>query len=47
MQELMRRGTTADLIGDMVSLVDCFETVGLSQMLATDAHYSPAPRPSS
>ena len=47
MQELMRRGTTAHLTGDMVSLVDCFETVGLSQMLATDAHYSPTHRPSS
>ncbi len=47
MQELMRRGTTAHLMDDMVSLVDCFETVGLSQMLATDAHYSPTHRPSS
>lgn len=45
MRELMRRGTTAHLIGDMVSLVDCFETVGLSQMLATDARYSPTPPP--
>ena len=44
-RELMRRGTTAHLIGDMVSLVDCFETVGLSQMLATDARYSPTPPP--
>ncbi len=47
MQELMRLGTTTHLTGDMVSLVDCFETVGLSQMLATDAHYSPTPRPAS
>ena len=45
MRELMRRGTTAHLIGDMVSLVDCFETVGLSQMLATDARYSPTSPP--
>ncbi len=47
MRELKRRGTTAHLTGDMVSLGDCFETVGLSQMLATDAHYAATPRPSS
>ncbi len=47
MRELMRQGTTAHLMDDMVSLGDCFETVGLSQMLDTDAHYSATPRPSS
>ena len=39
MQELMRAGTTADLVEDMVSLQDCFESVGLSAMLAQDSRY--------
>ena len=39
MQELMLKGTTAHLVEDMVSLQDCFESVGLSAMLAQDSRY--------
>ena len=39
MGELMRAGTTAHLVEDMVSLQDCFESVGLSAMLAQDSRY--------
>ena len=39
MGELMREGTTAHLVEDMVSLQDCFESVGLSAMLAQDSRY--------
>ena len=40
MQELKERGTTAHLLEDMVSLEQCFNTVGLAEMLARDAGYS-------
>ena len=40
MGELMREGTTAHLVEDMVSLQDCFESVGLSAMLAQDSRYA-------
>ena len=40
MRELMTRGTTAHLVDNMVSLQDCFESVGLSEMLAQDGRYS-------
>ena len=40
MRELKERGTTAHLLEDMVSLEQCFNTVGLSEMLARDAGYS-------
>ena len=46
MEELRQQGTTAPMMGGMVSLVECFETVGLSTMLAQDARYaevSPTP----
>ena len=39
LQELKQKGTTAHLIDNMVSLRDCFEIVGLSEMLAQDARY--------
>ena len=39
MGELMRAGTTAHLVEDMVSLQDCFESVGLSAMLDQDSRY--------
>ena len=39
MGELMQAGTTAHLVEDMVSLQDCFESVGLSAMLAQDSRY--------
>jgi carboxyvinyl-carboxyphosphonate phosphorylmutase len=40
MRELKQEGTTAHLMDNMVSLGECFETVGLSEMLACDAHYA-------
>jgi methylisocitrate lyase len=40
MRELKETGTTAHLLEGMVSLEQCFETVGLAGMLATDAGYS-------
>jgi 2-methylisocitrate lyase-like PEP mutase family enzyme len=41
MRELKSRGTTAHLIENhMVSLIDCFETVGLSHMLEIDADFA-------
>ena len=41
---LKQQGTTAHLLENMTSLQDCFEAVGLSDMLAADAHYvGPAP----
>ena len=40
MRELKGRGTTAHLVENMVSLQDCFESVGLSDMLAQDGRYS-------
>ena len=40
MGELMLKGTTAHLVEDMVSLQDCFESVGLSAMLAQDSRYA-------
>jgi len=40
---LKQQGTTAHLLENMTSLQDCFEAVGLSDMLAADARYaSPA-----
>ena len=41
---LKQQGTTAHLLENMTSLQDCFEAVGLSDLLATDAQYAgPAP----
>jgi hypothetical protein len=40
MRELKHTGTTAHLMNNMVSLDQCFETVGLSKMLAQDALYA-------
>ena len=40
MRELKERGTTAHLMDDMVSLEQCFNTVGLAEMLARDAGYT-------
>ena len=40
---LKQQGTTAHLLENMTTLQDCFEAVGLSDMLAADARYaSPA-----
>ncbi len=41
MRELRATGTTAHLVADgMVSIQECFDTVGLSDMLALDASYA-------
>ena len=40
MQELKNTGTTASMMDKMASLNQCFETVGLSHMLAQDARYA-------
>ena len=38
--ELRDKGTTAHLLENMTSLQDCFEEVGLSEMLADDARFA-------
>ena len=38
--ELKKKGTTAPLVENMTSLRDCFEAVGLSDMLADDARFA-------
>ena len=38
--ELKEKGTTAHLVENMTSLRDCFEAVGLSEMLADDARFA-------
>ncbi len=40
MEELKAKGTTAHLVDNMISLHQCFELMGLSEMLATDESYS-------
>ena len=40
MAQLKETGTTAHLMDDMVTLVACFEAVGLSRMLAEDAQFA-------
>ena len=40
MEELKRKGTTAHLVDNMVTLHQCFELMGLSEMLAADENYS-------
>ena len=42
MREIKERGTTERLVGNMVSAMELFETVGLSEMLATGARYETA-----
>ena len=39
MAELKEKGTTIGMMEQMVSLQECFELMGLSQMLAVDAKY--------
>ena len=39
MGELREKGTTLGMMDQMVSLEECFELVGLSQMLSVDAKY--------
>ena len=40
MEELRTNGTTAHLVDNMVTLNQCFEIMGLTEMLATDESYS-------
>ena len=40
MQDLKMQGTTAHLLENMVRLEECFEAVGLSEMLAQDGRYA-------
>ena len=42
MRELKDNGTTAAMMDQMVSLEECFNLVGLSEMLSIDAGYLPA-----
>ena len=42
MRELKDNGTTAGMMDQMVSLEECFNLVGLSEMLSIDAGYLPA-----
>ena len=45
MREISERGTTERLLDNMVSVVELFETVGLSDMLALDAQFAATPQP--
>ncbi len=45
MRELRDKGTTAGMMDQMVSLKDCFNLMGLSEMLSIDAGYLPAGEP--
>jgi 2-methylisocitrate lyase-like PEP mutase family enzyme len=45
MQQLRELGTTSHLLDRMVSLEDCFNIVGLDEMLSRDASYSKEPQP--
>ncbi len=40
MRELRREGTTANLVDDMVDLVECFNTMGMSELLTRDVSYA-------
>ena len=40
MRELRERGTTEGLLNNMTGLVDCFEMMGLTDMLSRDALYA-------
>ena len=45
MRELKDKGTTAGMMDQMVSLENCFNLVGLSEMLSIDAGYLPVGGP--
>ena len=47
MRELMQRGTTANVMDNMVSIEECFDMMGLSEMLALDTRYAGEPQVSS
>ena len=43
MRELRQRGTTEHLLDNMTGLVDCFDMMGLTEMLSRDALYADSP----
>jgi hypothetical protein len=43
MREIRERGTTERLMGDMFSITEIFEIMGLSDMLAEDARFAGTP----
>ena len=45
MREIKEKGTTERLLDNMVSLVELFETVGLSDMLEAENRYTKTPQP--
>ena len=44
MRDLKELGTTAHLLDNMLSVEECFNTVGLNEMLSVDASYAAEPR---
>ena len=44
MRDLKQQGTTAHLLNNMVSVEECFDIVGLNEMLSRDAAYSVEPQ---
>ena len=47
MRDLKEKGTTEGHLDNIVSVVELFETVGLSEMLAFDARFARTPQPTS
>lgn len=45
MRELKQLGTTSHLVGNMAGLEECFNIVGMQEMLSRDAQYAGAPQP--
>ena len=45
MRELKERGTTSHLLENMVSLQECFNIVGIDELLARAASYAAEPKP--
>jgi len=39
LREIREHGTTANLLGDMVGMQDCFEIMGLQELLAPGARW--------
>ncbi len=45
MKELKEQGTTVRLLDNMVGLEECFNIMGLDEMLSRDASYAAEPQP--
>ena len=45
MRELKELGTTSHLLGNMAGLEECFNVVGMQEMLSRDAQYAGEPQP--